>query len=346
MYVAASDWSYTYNWAPSSESTNFYKFNLERDNVKFLSKGNVPGRILNQFSMDEYDNHFRVATTKGWMWDATAPSSSNVYVLDDGMNMTGKIEGIAPGEEIYSVRFMGKRAYLVTFKKIDPFFVIDMSDPAFPKILGKLKIPGYSDYLHPYDENHIIGFGKDTEEATEAEMASWGQNFAWYQGIKVALFDVTDVANPKEMYKVVIGDRGSDSPLLWDHKALLFDKNTGLLAFPVTVAEIKDKTVAYDPSNYGDIVFQGAYVYNLSLTDGFKLWGTISHYDANEVANQSGYYWYGNKDIQRVLYIGDYLYTVSKEMIKANRKLSGVEEINKVTLDPSVYGGDGIVYPL
>ena len=346
MYVAASDWSYSYNWSPTTESTNFYKFNLERDNVKFLNKGNVPGRILNQFSMDEYDNHFRVATTKGWTWDETVPSSNNVYVLDSDMNMTGKIEGIAPGEEIFSVRFMGKRAYLVTFKKIDPFFVIDVGDPAFPKVLGKLKIPGFSDYLHPYDENHIIGFGKDTEDATEQQMADWSQDFAWYQGIKVALFDVTDVANPKEMYKVVIGDRGSDSPLLYDHKALLFDKATGLLSFPVTVAEIKDKTAAYDPSTYGDIVFQGAYVYNLSLTDGFKLWGTISHYDANEVANQSGYYWYGEKDIQRVLYIGDYLYTVSRGMVKANRKVSGVEEINKIDLAPSVYGGDGYPMPL
>ncbi|MBN1494434.1 beta-propeller domain-containing protein [Candidatus Peregrinibacteria bacterium] len=337
LYVAATDWNYwmydSFRAPSNTEQTTVYKFNLERENVKFLGKGKVPGRILNQFSMDEWDDHFRIATTKGWSWDDSLPSINNVYILDDTMNMTGKIEGIAPGEEIYSMRFMGKRAYMVTFKKIDPFFVIDMSDHEFPKILGKLKIPGYSDYLHPYDDNHIIGFGKDTELATEAEMEGWGMDFVWYQGIKVALFDVTDVENPKEMYKVIIGDRGTDSPLLYDHKALLFDKNAGLLAFPVLLAEIKDKTVEYTGSEYGDYVFQGAYVYHLDLDTGFKLWGTISHYDTTEQADKSGYYWYGNKDVQRILYIGDYLYTVSQRMVKANRKQQGVAEINKVELE-------------
>jgi uncharacterized secreted protein with C-terminal beta-propeller domain len=119
---------------------------------------------------------------------------------------------------------------MVTFKDVDPFFVLDLTDPAQPKILGKLKIPGYSDYLHPYDENHIIGFGKETIELSGYNEKS----MAFYQGLKIAVFDVTDVNQPVEMSKVVIGDRGSDSELLRNHKALLFSREKNLLALPVT----------------------------------------------------------------------------------------------------------------
>jgi uncharacterized secreted protein with C-terminal beta-propeller domain len=206
LYVADVQWNYqimpmmrSEAAAESSEKTVVHKFSLDNGAITYAGNGEVPGHILNQFSMDEYNGYFRIATTTGQVSRSGEPaSSSGVYVLGPDMNMTGKLEGIAPGEQIYSARFIGSRGYLVTFKKIDPFFVIDLSDPANPQILGRLKIPGYSDYLHPYDENHIIGIGK---EATEAEEG----NFAWYQGLKIALFDVTDVSNPVEMFKTVIG---------------------------------------------------------------------------------------------------------------------------------------------
>lgn len=327
MYIAANEWNW--NYRSSSETTNVYKFSLGKDKIDFEGKGNVPGTILNQFSMDENNNHFRIATTKVNDWDGL--STNNVYVLDENMEMVGQLEGIAPGESIHSARFMGDRLYMVTFKKIDPFFVIDMSDPNGPKILGKLKIPGYSDYLHPYDENHIIGFGKDTVELSEMEELDWNQDFEWYQGLKIAMFDVTDVTAPKQMFYEVIGDRGTDSDLLHDHKALLFDKDKDLFAFPVTVAKLSDE-VKNDPnasgSEYGDTVFQGAYVYGIDLDKGFKLKAKITHYDESEVADKSGFYWYGNKDIQRILYIGNFLYTVSKGMVKANDMTNDFEEVN------------------
>lgn len=329
MYVAANQWNW--NYRTSSETTNVYKFSLDKEDIDFKGKGNVPGSILNQFSMDENGDYFRIATTKGNSWDNT--STNNVYVLDEDMEMTGKLEDIAPGESIYSTRFMGDRLYMVTFKKIDPFFVIDMADPKGPKILGKLKIPGYSDYLHPYDENHIIGFGKDTVEATESEELDWNQDFVWYQGLKVAMFDVTDVTAPKQMFYEIIGDRGTDSELLRDHKALLFDKEKNLFAFPVTLAEISDE-IKNDPeasgSEYGDIVFQGSYVYGIDLENGFDLKARISHYNETEVADKSGYYWYGDKDIERILYIGDFLYTVSKGMVKANDMTDDFVDVNEV----------------
>ena len=152
--------------AKETEKTIIHKIEIDNGNIDYKKTGEVPGRVLNQFSMDEYDNHFRIATTTGRVIRAGAQTSANhVYILDENLKITGKIEDIAPGESIYSVRFMGEKAYMVTFQKIDPLFVIDLKDPKNPKILGKLKIPGYSDYLHPYDENHIIGIGKDAKPA-------------------------------------------------------------------------------------------------------------------------------------------------------------------------------------
>jgi len=229
------------------------------------------------------------------------------------------VEGLAPGETLYSTRFIGDRGYLVTFKKVDPLFVVDLSDPENPTVMGELKIPGFSDYLHPYDENHIIGFGLDAEEADALEEAARGLDFAWYQGMKIALFDVTDPANPIQEYSVGIGDRGTTSEVLYNHKALLFNASTGLLGFPVTLAIVEDENA--DANTYGDYVSQGFYVYDLDLETGFTLKGVISHYVNGEY-----------KDILRGAYMDDYLYTVSNYGVRAN-DLNTMEELNEITLE-------------
>lgn len=335
LYVAEQKYSwFYYNDADNQEQTTVHKFNLNSEDINYVGKNDVPGHIINQFSMDEYKDNFRIATTTGHAWDSEKKSTSGVYTLDSNLKSLGKVDGIAPGEEIYSTRFVGDRAYMVTFKKVDPFFVIDLADATNPKILGKLKIPGFSDYLHPYDENHIIGFGKDAVDAGEDETLMRDLDFAWYQGMKIAMFDVTDVSNPVEMFKTSIGDRGTSSPLLYNHKALLFDKAKGLMAFPVTVYEIS-QALKDDPktpaSTYGDAVFQGAYVYNVSLDKGFELKGKITHYTPTEVQDKAGYYWYGTSDIDRILYIGENLYTVSQAIIKANF-LNDLSEVKSVKL--------------
>jgi uncharacterized secreted protein with C-terminal beta-propeller domain len=253
--------------------------------------------------------------------------------LDNELNIKGKIEDIAPGERIYSVRFMGDRAYMVTFKTVDPLFVLDLKDPASPKILGALKIPGYSDYLHPYDENHIIGFGKDTIELSQkGNKGNEVETTAFYQGMKIALFDVSNVEKPIEMFKEVIGDRGTDSEVLNNHKALLFAKDKNLLAFPITVMEVKGSKV--DPNGfpkYGELTFQGAYVYNLDLEKGFILKGKISHL-TDEQYLKSGQGWYNSdRNIQRIIYINNNLYTISNALIKAN-DLTNLREIGTVSL--------------
>lgn len=335
LYVASTNYNYNviYKDSISSEimpqnevNTLVYKFALNKQNVTYNGKTEVPGTILNQFSMDEDNGYFRIATTVGEVSrTGESISKNNMYVLDEKLNITGRIEDIAPGERIYSVRFMGKKAYMVTFQKVDPLFVIDLSEPTDPKILGKLKIPGYSDYLHPYDENHIIGFGKDTVEAKEG-------TFAWYQGMKIAIFDVSDVSNPKEMFKEIIGDRGTYSELLNNHKALLFSKDKNLLAFPITVERIKNKQEDQSVSpQYGEFEFQGAYVYNIDLINGFKLKGKITHISDDEYL-KSGSYWYNDdKNVQRILYIRDKLYTLSNGMIKANN-MEDLKEVNSLVI--------------
>lgn len=301
----------------AQENTTVFKFGLAAAKTSYLGKAEVPGRILNQFSMDENGSYFRIATTSGEVWrNDEYTSKNNIYVLDENLNICGKLENLAPGEKIYSTRFMGDRLYMVTFKKVDPLFVVDLSNPQKPSLLGKLKIPGYSDYLHPYDENHIIGFGKES-----IELKTYGnESQAYYQGMKLAVFDVSDVNNPQEMFKESIGDRGTDSELLHNHKALLFSKEKNLLAFPITVMEIADKNKVNPQGfpEYGSFSFQGAYIYNIDLSKGFQLKGRISHLDDSDY-NKAGDNWYNSeKNVERVIYIGDTLYTLSPGMIKAN----------------------------
>jgi hypothetical protein len=206
----------------------------------------------------------------------------------------------------------------VTFKNVDPLFVIDLSQPTEPKVLGELKIPGYSDYLHMYDETHLIGVGKETVEATE-------EDFAWYQGVKLSLFDVTDVNDPKQLAKYVIGDRGTDSPILWDHKAFLFDKSKNLLVIPANVYEItetidrstgigefNETSVPPRPDIYGQFVWQGACIFKITLTDGFVLKGNITHVERSEDLQDSSFW------INRALYINNVLCTLSGRTVKLN----------------------------
>ena len=275
-------------------NTQIYKFYLKDATCTFVKTGTVPGSVLNQFSMDEKDGYFRIATTDSTSWNDES-NTNNLYVLNENLEIVGKIEGLAPGERIYSVRFMGNRAYMVTFVQTDPLFVVDLSNPRDPQVLGELKIPGYSKYLHPYDETHLIGFGENTKVVNYG----YGDQVIT-DGMKMSLFDVTDPENPTEMYSVNIGEEGTYSELLYNHKALLFSKEKNILAFPISITG----------DNY-EVVFQGAIVYGLSLDNGFELKGKIS----NTSNNLDKYY--SRNSVERIIYIKDTLYTLSKSLIKA-----------------------------
>jgi len=291
------------------DKTILHRIHIENLEISYVADDQVPGTVLNQFSMDEHEGYFRIATT--------LQRKNNVYILNMDLETVGRLENIAPRETIHSARFMGDICYLVTFEKIDPFFVIDLSTPYNPQILGELKITGYSDYLHPYDENHVIGVGKETIPETA--------EFSWHQGVKISLFDVTNMCEPKEIAKYVIGDRGSDSPVLRDHKAFLFDREKNLLVIPVSVTKINESGAP--PYIYGKTVYQGAYVFTISLTleEKIVLKGTITHIENGKVHN-SFYH------IIRALYIGEVLYTISNSKIKMN-SLSDLGEINELNLN-------------
>jgi len=315
MYVSLSNVYITYGgW---SSNTTIYRIRVQGSNMTCEARGTVPGRERNQFSMDEYGGFFRIETTS-WAPDWT--TQTNLHVLDMNLSIVGKLEGLAPGEDFHSARFMGDRAYFVTFKKIDPLFVIDLSEPTNPSVLGELHIPGYSDYLHPYDETHLIGVGKHTVEADQGD-------FAWYQGIKISLFDVSNVTNPVQVDNIIIGDRGSDTPVLYDHKAFLFDRARELLVIPVLEAEIDESKYGGEipPNAYGDPVWQGAYVFDVSLFHGFLFEGRITHQeDGMNIYDNS--YW-----VKRSVYIEYVLYTVSSRKVSLN-KLDDLSPILEIEL--------------
>jgi uncharacterized secreted protein with C-terminal beta-propeller domain len=299
-----------------SLKTIIHKISIDGDKLEYQAKGSVPGRLLNQFSMDESNDRFRVATTTEYYSQYSGMMRSNaVYVLDEDLKILGGLDEIAPDESIFSARFIGDRLYLVTFQQIDPFFVIDLSSDT-PKILGELKIPGFSNYLHPYDDDHVIGVGRDTKEI--------GNDRVQQLGVKVALFDVSDVSNPMVIDDYIIGDSSTHSEALNNHKAFFFDKRKNLLSIPISsdtdsLEGITEKRIAPDWNRWN-----GFYILDLDVKNGIDLKGTITHTE-----NDTRYYGMGNS---RTFYIEEVLYTVSDSMLKMNF-MNDLEEVNSIKLE-------------
>ncbi|WLD91614.1 beta-propeller domain-containing protein [Alkalihalobacillus sp. AL-G] len=305
-----------------SPDSTIYKFSIDEEKVTFEGSAEVPGTVLNQFSMDEHDGNFRIVTTKGQVWNDEQPSGNNLYIFDENLKQIGNLEDLARGERIYSARFMQDRIYVVTFKQVDPLFVIDASDPKNPSVLGELKIPGFSNYLHPYDENHLIGFGHDTKIVTGKGQE--GEPRILTQGVKISLFDVSDVHNPKEKFSEIIGGRGTHSPVNHDHKALLVHKKRNLFAFPISVYENVEDGNHYEQN----FIFQGAMVYNIDLKDGIQLEKKISHLEGNSPYEE----W--ESTIRRMIYIEDNIYAISPTKISAHN-MDSYKQIGEVTIRES-----------
>ena len=312
-----------YDYSDSDE-TQIYKFELNNGKIKYAGLGKVEGDTIDQFSLDEYNSNLRVAlyTEEG----------SKIAVFNDKMKLIGESEKVAQGEKMYSSRFIGQRGYLVTYLNTDPLFCFDLSNPKKPEILGELQISGYSTYLHPYDENHLIGIGYESEIRTNRN--SQGKvisNNAVITGMKMAIFDVTDINNPIMVSDTKIGDSTTRSSILTNHKALLFSKEKQIIAIPVNTydseLEIEDGnndisniTKTYTTRSKGYRT-EGYLVYNINLTDGLQSKGFIEH--ETDVKRYSG------TNLIRGLYIKDNLFTVSQGMIKVN-KIDTLEEISSV----------------
>jgi uncharacterized secreted protein with C-terminal beta-propeller domain len=335
LYLSAADYNIqAFAGTEAFPVTHIYKFALNQGSIDFTDAGEVPGVALNQFSMDEYKDYFRIATTVDrWIQKGDAMvnlTSNNVYALDNRMRLVGRLENLAEGERIFAARFLGERAYLVTFRQTDPLLALDLSLPESPKSLGELKIPGFSNYLQPYDETRIVGIGQDADETGGS-----------IKGVKLALFDVADVLNPQQVGDaLVIGDQGTYSPALHDHKALLFDKKRSLLAFPI---EETSWSAPGASDGWPARIFQGAQVYEIDPTgkEVFRKKAAITH-----LANAQDYDW--SHYVNRLLIIEDQFYTVSESRIQANGlndgfSLSGALDLPAVETPQVYYLGEPVV---
>lgn len=275
LYIAGQD--YNNIWG---SITNISKFTLDGLKIGFAGGGMVEGSILNQFSMDEHNGNLRVATTN-WKRETT----NALYILDKNLNQIGAVENLAPGETIYSTRFMGDKGYIVTFRQIDPLFVIDLTNPSAPRLVGELKIPGFSNYLHPISENVLLGIGQNIDEKTGRQ-----------EGIKLSLFDVSDDTRPREIKNLVLGSSGSHAEVLYNHKALMLNLDKDMIGFTAQLSNIT-----------GDLerdYFNGALILEVKEDGSIKLLKQIP---------SGGLY---PSYVNRIIYIGDFLYYVQDDSIR------------------------------
>jgi hypothetical protein len=301
LYIAVA---HSWQDQDSSDLSTIHKFRISdiAGQTKYLASGAVEGRALNQFALDEKDGFLRIATTDG---HAPAPDAvSYMTVLDevgDDLVKVGQIGGIAPTEDIRSVRFDGTRAFVVTFKKTDPLFAFDLSDPSHPLKLGELKIPGFSTYMHMLDDNHLLTIGYDADDHG---------SFAYFDGVMLQIFDVSDMTAPALTHKHIIGTRGSSSEALTNHLAFTWYPEYGLLSLPMTVCE------GGDDGTYGQTMsFNGLMVFDASVAGGFAEHGRVQHAVAPNISCGN---WWTNAEssVKRSLFLDQFVYSVSDAELK------------------------------
>lgn len=284
---------------PEEPKTAIYKYNISGNTVKYAGMGEVKGDVLNQFSMDEFNGNFRIATTK-WTEEGTV---NNVFILDSNMKNTGSVENLAPGERIYAVRFSGNTGYVVTFRNMDPLFVLDLSNPSNPKVTGELKIPGFSNYLHPVGNGLLLGLGVDTKEIyTKDENGNEIVTGFQTGGLKLSLFDVSDPFNPQEIDTLVIGKQGTYSEAQYNHRAFTWwpEKNAAVFS-----AQINNSKGYNDYSSWQE----GAVVVNV-VNRQLSLKGILP------ASTDQGLYW-SYYTPTRVTYINNTIYYMQMGMLMA-----------------------------
>jgi uncharacterized secreted protein with C-terminal beta-propeller domain len=311
IYLLSHQWHY-------GDSTKIHRIQIQEGVVAYAASGQVPGQVLNQFSVDEYDRTLRVATT----YRNNSRQMNGVFLLDMSLKTIGSIQGLAPNERLYSARFLGPMGFLVTFYKVDPLFVINLTSPTNPQVLGELHIPGFSQYLHPLDSTHLLGIGKDVK----FNEVTW-----WYQGLKLSLFNTTNPFEPQEMTKLIIGARGTTSEALQDHKAVLIDPEMNLLSIPIQLYEHVYNTTNIDPWEHGTAVWQGAYVFHIDYENPtLIIRGEITH--ITDLSQYQDNPWnFRHQFIKRIGYIGSVFYAISDYKISFHN-LTDLELIATISL--------------
>jgi len=287
-----------------ADISTVHKFRISEvaGNTKYEASGLVKGHALNQFAMDEQDGVLRIATTNGHDPDPDAVSYlSTLEQHHDELTKLAELGGIAPHEDIRSVRFDGNHAFIVTFKKTDPLYTFDVSDPSAPRELGELQIPGFSTYMHMLDDTHLLTIGYDANDEG---------SFAWFNGVRLQIFDVTDMTNPQLAQAYDIGTRGSSSEALTDHLAFTWYPEQGLLALPMTICEGGGNGV------YGEnLTFSGLMVFDTSIANGFSEHGRVPH--ALGAGETCGNWWTdASSVVTRSLFLDRYVYSLSNDELK------------------------------
>ena len=245
LYVSNDNiYWYETQWSDKTE-TVIKRISYKDGKLKAEASGKVDGYINDSFSIDEYDGYLRVVTTDD--------ETNGLYILDSKMKEVGSITGLAEGEQVYSARLLGDTGYFVTYEQTDPLFSVDLSDPKNPKIIGKLKIPGFSEYLHFYGENLLLGIGMDVDE----------DGFTT-NGVKLSMFDISDSSDVKEIQKYTLENVYS-AAVMYDYKAVLIDPEKNVIGF------------AADGNNG-----ENYYVFSYNDTNGFECL-------MNETVNGNGY---------------------------------------------------------
>lgn len=300
LYVATQGWQ-AWQWArsetrddrPESVTTEIHKFDIsDATATEYLATGQVEGFLLNQFSMDEHEGLLRVASTTSpnW-WGSGFESESMVTVLHDvngELVRVGRVDGLGETEQIYSVRFMGDVGYVVTFRQTDPLYTLDLSDPTDPRVVGELKILGYSAYLHPLDGELLMGVGQDATEQGRV------------QGTQVSVFDVSDPANPDRVDTYTLSE-GSNSQVEYDHHAFLYWDPERLAVIPVQ---------QWRWDREGEEAFFGAVGLRVSESGDLAEVERVIHPGGTGEKN-----WDWRAQISRSVVIGDSVYTISAKGI-------------------------------
>jgi hypothetical protein len=288
--------------------------------AEYRASGAVKGRVLNQFALDELDGDLRIATTVGFAPDPATHSTVTVLREAKGeLVAIGQIDHIAPSEDIRSVRFDGDHGFIVTFKKTDPLFALDLSIPEEPRVAGELKIPGFSTYMHLMDESHLLTIGYDAEDQG---------GFAWFTGMLLQVFDVSDMARPVLAHREVIGARGSSSDALLNHLAFNYFPALEALALPVTVCD-----GSTGDGDYGDeVTFSGLMVYRVTPEDGFSLTGQVTH-PPGEGVGCDNWWTDARSQVERSVFMEDHVFSVSRSRVKVNAMAALAEDLVDISLE-------------
>jgi hypothetical protein len=329
LYVATNRWV---DWEGLTEpalreaderyATDVHAFDItEADSARYVGSGSVRGHVLNQWSMSAHEGVLRVATTDGSPWwggldrQPTSESFVTTFAERDGeLVQLGQIGGLGQDERIYAVRFMGDVGYVVTFRETDPLYTLDLSDPENPRVLGELKILGYSAYLHPVGDGLVLGVGQDADEDGRT------------RGLQLSLFDVSNLADPQRVHQVTLEDAYTEAE--WDHHAFLYWPATGLTVIPYQLW-------SWDESTHVEKFDNGALAYTLDRTAGFTDLGGVTHLPDESADPRSPRYsdvsW--RAAIQRSVVIGERLYTISDLGVLAS-DLTTLDDEGWLTLPP------------